>query len=258
MRVYIFMVIFLSLGWETTYAQLNESDTIKLQLRVGLSGNCQSGNVALLSIRGRLDMSFMPIKNWVFKTQNSHLYQEFYNVQADNDLFSRNYLYFKPQQKVYPFAMMYASTNYRRKIDSRYFAGAGLTYQLVNRKYNLVKTSASVVYEESKFNGTKYNFESLNGKNQLNIWRSTFYIAGLHQIINNKLKLYYNAFWQGAFSDVNDYRTQLDVGLDFQIWKGLSFNMLHTFTHENVVISKIKQEDQIITFGFAYNFKSNH
>ncbi len=74
-------------------AQLNESDTLKFQLRISVSGNYQTGNVAVFALRNRIDFSVSPVKNWVFKSQNSSLYQAFYGKKADNDLFSRNYLY---------------------------------------------------------------------------------------------------------------------------------------------------------------------
>jgi hypothetical protein len=38
-----------------TTAQINESDTMKWQLRVSLTGNYQEGNVEALSIRSRSD-----------------------------------------------------------------------------------------------------------------------------------------------------------------------------------------------------------
>jgi len=30
------------------------------------------------------------------------------------------------------------------------------------------------------------------------------------------------------------------------------------FTHEHVVVSHIKQQDKILSFGFSYNFKQKH
>ena len=78
------------------FAQLNESDTVKFQLRASLTGNYQQGNVELLNIKSKLEFVFSQQKDWVFKSQNSSLYQSFYSKEADNDIFSRNYLYYHP------------------------------------------------------------------------------------------------------------------------------------------------------------------
>ncbi len=112
----ILLVLLLCAATFPLAAQLNESDTLNFQLKTGISGNLQKGNVDLFLIRGRLEFSFIPVKTLVFKSQNSSLYQSFSGRKADNDLFSRNYLYFRPERRLYPFAISYSSSNFRRRI----------------------------------------------------------------------------------------------------------------------------------------------
>jgi hypothetical protein len=38
-------------------AQLNESDTARMQMRAGITGACKQGNVELLTLRSRLEMT---------------------------------------------------------------------------------------------------------------------------------------------------------------------------------------------------------
>jgi hypothetical protein len=237
------------------FAQLNESDTATFQLRVSVTGNYQQGNVEVLNIKSKIDCSYSPHKNWVIKSQNSSLYQAFYSVKADNDVFSRNYIYYKTQHKLYPFVIAYISANFRRKIDNRYFGGAGVTWQAINTKNNVLKFSASTFYESTGFKGNKYNFSAYNGNANINLWRGTLYTGGWNYLLRKHVRLYYDAYWQPAFNNRNNYRTQFDIGSDFPIWKGLSFNMLYTFTHENIVIEKVKQDDKILTFGLSHNLK---
>jgi hypothetical protein len=251
----VLILSFLLLPFSFAIAQINESDTIKFQLRTSVTGNYQSGNVNILTIRSRIDFSYMPYKNIAFKSQNSSLYQSFASVQADNDVFSRNYFYYKPQNKIYPFAIAYISTNYRRKINTRFFAGGGATYQLLNKTNNTIKLSASAVYEHNSFKGNQYNFTVYNNSNTINLWRGTLFIGGWHWLFQKHLRFYYDAYYQPAFTNKNNYRTQFDIGADFPVWKGLNFSTLYTYTHENVVISNVKQEDKILTFGLTYNFK---
>jgi hypothetical protein len=252
------LIISLYTSRATVYAQLNESDTMKFQLRVTVSGNYQQGNVALLALRNKLDFSWSPVKEFVFKSQNTSLYQEFSNRKADNDLFSRNYVYWKPQQKIYPFGIGYISSNFRRKIEIRLFAGAGVTYQFVQKQFHVLKFSASAVYETNRFKGTIYNKPEYDGSNQINLWRGTLYAGGWNFLLKHKLRLYYDVYWQPAFNNQNNYRTQYDTGVDVPLWKGLNLSVLYIFTHENIAISNIKQQDKILSFGFSYNFKQKH
>ena len=247
---------FLLRGYAT--AQINESDTAQLQIRTSLTGNYQKGNVDLLVIRSRVDALYVPTKEWVFKSQNNSLYQAFYDKKADNDVFSRNWLYFKPQNRFYPYIISFISGNFRRKIDMRYFIGLGATGQVVNTKNHILKLSVSAVYERTNFSDKNYNFSEYNGSDNIKLWRGTLYLAGWHYLFQKHARLFYNAYWQPAFDNKNNYRTQYDIGVDFPIWQGLSFNALYTYTHENVVIQKIKTDDKILTFGLAYNFKQNH
>lgn len=137
----------------------------------------------------------------------------------------------------------------------RYFTGGGLTYQLLNKKLHNIKVSVSAVYESTKFNDSTYNYVEYNGNDRINLWRGTLYIGGWHYLADKHLRLFYDAFWQPAFNKYNNYRNQLDIGIDFPIWKGLNFNTIYTYTHENVTVQKIKQDDKILTFGLSYNLK---
>ncbi|WP_266363283.1 DUF481 domain-containing protein [Tellurirhabdus rosea] len=249
-------------GWPAR-AQLNESDTTRLQVRAALTGNYQKGNVEVSTVRGKLDVVLSPDRVspdqvWVFKSQNASLYQAFYGVKADNDLFSRNYLYYRPGRRVYPFAIAYLSTNYRRKIDLRYFAGAGGTGQLIRRPGHTLKLAAGAVYESTRFTAATFNETRYDGSETIGVWRVTTWLGGWHSLWDGHLRLYYDAYYQPALSDTRNYRWQYDVGVDFPVWKGLSFNALYTYTHENVVVQRIRPDDRILTVGLAYALRKVH
>ncbi|GAA4411133.1 hypothetical protein GCM10023187_36530 [Nibrella viscosa] len=228
-----------------------------MQVRIALTGNYQTGNVEIINLRGRLDFTASSGQNWVFKSQNASLYQEFYSVRADNDLFSRNYVYFRPHGQVYPFAIAYISKNYRRQIDFSYFAGGGLTVQLWRTRQNVIKLSAGGVYESTRFMGSTFNSERYNGSQTMVLGRVTTWLGGWHYLLDNRLRLYYDAFWQPAFSDATNYRWQFDVGVDFPIWRGLNLNVAYTYTHENIVILKVRRDDKLLTVGLSYNLRKN-
>jgi hypothetical protein len=255
-KTYIITILSALIFSSIAKAQINESDTLKFQLRSTFTGNFQTGNVEMLTLRGRLDAAGQLSKDIVFKTQNSTLYQSFFGRKADNDVFSRNYLYYKPHNRLYPYAIAYVSSNFRRKVDIRYFAGAGLSCQLVQNTRSLVKLSANALYEQSNFSANTFNDAYYNGANQIKLWRASTYIMASTRVFNNRMRVYCDAFWQPAFQRSSNYRTQVDAGLEFPVWKGLTLNALFTHTHENVVPVSTKTTDTILTFGLGYGLKS--
>ena len=254
MKPHIITTAMLLLSLGKSFAQLNESDTLRFQLRASLTGSYQHGNVEVLNIKGRLDLTFSQ-QHWVYKSQNSSLYQAFYNTKADNDIFSRNYLYYQPRRRVYPFAIAYLSTNFRRKISNRYFAGTGVSWQVINTPKTVIKLSASEVYEVTKFTSKVFNYSVYNGSEAIKLWRGTLYLSGWHNLMAGGIRLYYDAYWQPSFRDRHNYRTQLDIGTDLSVWKGFSFTALFTYMHENVVAAGIRQNDKLLSFGLSYNLK---
>ncbi len=167
----IFVGMFL-VAAANSFAQLNESDTALFQLRSSLTGNYQKGNVEVMTIRSKIEFSAHTFKDVVLKSQNSTLYQSFYNRKADNDLFSRNFWYYQPYKWVYPFAIAFISTNYRRQVNIRYFTGAGATVQVLQTPLHVFKVSANAVYENTRFSGNAYNYSKYNGSNNIRLWRA--------------------------------------------------------------------------------------
>lgn len=235
-------------------AQIHEGDTLRFQVRSALTGSYQTGNVDLLAIRGKLDAVVKCTPDVVFKSQNNQLYQAFYGKKADNDMFSRNYLYYKPHQKVYPYAMAYLSTNFRRKVQLRYFVGGGATYQLIHNKSTVLKLSANAVYEQSRFSAQTFNDTYYNGSDQITVWRASVFTYGSTRLFHRRMRVYYDAFWQPAFRRSNNYRTQVDLGVELPVWKGLSFNAVFAYTRENVVPTGTVTTDQLLSFGVSYYF----
>jgi hypothetical protein len=238
-----------------TQAQLDESDSARSQVRLALSGNRQKGNVDILMVRGRLDFLVKFHPHLIFKTQNSLLYQEFFEKKADQDVFSRNYLYFRPERKIYPYAIGYVSTNYRRKIDHRYFGGFGMTWQVVRSKGHSVKLSTNAIYESTVFDSQTFNFSEFDGQDQIKLWRQSIYLRGIHWMFEKKLMLYYDAYWQPQLIRSKNFRYQANIGVDLQVWKGLNLNANYLLAFESVVVEKVLQRDGIFTFGLSYQIK---
>ena len=61
----------------------------------------------------------------------------------------------------------------------------------------------------------------------------------------------HETYVQPSLEESNNYRWQLDLGLELPLWKYLNFkvNYLHTF--ESLVIENQKQQDKFLSFGFT-------
>jgi hypothetical protein len=256
-RVVFNVILFLLLSQQTT-AQINESDTLKLQLQTSLTGSYQQGNVNILTLRSNNEFLIRPFSNWAFKTQVSSLYTKFSDKQVDNNIFSRHALFYKPENRLYGYVTAFVSTNYRREIKYRYFIASGPTWQAIQSNTVILKLSVNLSRESTLFTDTVFNEPSYNGNEKISLWRSTFYVGGWANILNNRLKVNYEFYWQPAFNNRKNYRTVYQVGLTYPIWKGLAFNMVYIYSHENVVVENIEKNDRILLLGLSYLLKKNN
>ncbi len=132
---------------------------------------------------------------------------------------------------------------------------SGPTWQAIRNQAMVLKLSVNLVRETTFFNDTVFNESSYDGQEKISLWRSTFYVGGWAYVFNNRLRVSYECYWQPAFYHSKNYRTQLDVGLSYPLGKGLAFEMVYIFSHENVVVENIKEDDQILTFGLSYSLR---
>ncbi|MCB9290482.1 MAG: DUF481 domain-containing protein [Lewinellaceae bacterium] len=232
-------------------AQTNESDTLKLQAGLSLSGIFQGGNVQTVIFRVNSDLSYKPWKKWVFKTKNSFVYQEFGKQKADEDILSLNFLYFNPERKIYPLLLGFVSTNYRRRINVRSLLGGGVTFQVLSKKENWLKIALSSEYEQTGFTIDTFNRTVYNGNRSINTLRGTVWISGKYQLFDKKLILIHESYYQPSLRRGDNYRWRADIGIELPLRKFLNFriNYLHTF--ESIVAEGQEQEDRLLTFGFT-------
>lgn len=232
-------------------AQINESDTLNLKANLSLTGFWQGGNVETLIFRAKSEVSFKPWKKWVFKTQNSYVYQEFGREKADEDILSLNFLYINPERKIYPLLLAFVSTNFRREIDARYIAGAGVTFQLMKKKKNFLKFSISSEYEETNFDNNNFNFAEYDGTRSINTFRATLWVNGKYYLFKDKLIFSHESYFQPSLEFGNNYRWRSDLALEMPVWKHLNFKINYLNAFESVVIEGQEQGDRFLTFGFT-------
>lgn len=233
------------------HAQINESDTLKLKANLSLSGLYQGGNVETLIFRAKNELTYKPLKKWVFKTTNSYIYQEFGKEKADEDILSLNFLSFNPDKRLYPQVLGFFSTNFRREIDIRYLFGAGVTYQILTKEKNWLKTSLSSEFERTDFKKNTFNVSQYNGLSTIETMRATVWLNGKHHIFKDKVIFGHQSYFQPSLEESDNYRWSTDLSLEFPLIKYINFKINYLHTSESVVVADQKEQDQFLTFGFT-------
>jgi hypothetical protein len=232
-------------------SQINESDTLSIKAKLSLTGFYQAGNVETIIFRAKSDFSFKPWKNWVYKNQNSYVYQAFNKEKADEDILTLNFLYLNPERKVYPFVLGFVSTNFRREIDLRSLVGAGATVQIIAKEDHWLKLSLSSEYEQTRFSKTDFNYDQYDGEESIRTLRGTVWVNGKYELFKKKLILNHEIYFQPSLQESNNFRWQGDIGLELPIWKYLNFKINYRYTFESIVIQNQLQADEVLSFGFT-------
>ena len=141
--------------------------------------------------------------------------------------------------------------NFRREIDRRYLVGAGLSYQIVQKKKDWLKVSLTAEYEETDFKSEQFNRSEYNGNRVINTFRTTIWLSGKYYLFKDKLILTHESFFQPSLEASNNFRWRGDLGLELPVWKFLNFKVNYLNTFESLVIQGQEQEDRFLTFGFT-------
>ena len=250
MKWILFLQLFITI---TISAQINESDTLKFKTKLALTGFWQSGNVETLIFRAKSDLSLIPWKKWVYKTQNSYVYQAFDKDKADEDFLSLNFLYLNPNRKIYPLMLGFVSSNFRREIDLRYIFGGGVSFSIINSISNWLKLSVTSEYEMTNFKNNNFNNNEYNGMNNIETLRATLWMNGKYELLNKKVILTHESYIQPSLLHSNNFRWQADIGAELPVWKWINFKINYIQSFESLVIENQKKQDQFLTFGLTLN-----
>lgn len=244
--------IFFLLFAFASQAQINEQDTLSLAIQVQVGGSHQKGNVELSRVTGRVELLKQVGGQLVLKSQNSYLFQKIVGRKADENIESRNFLYYNPQSRLYPYAIFFLSTNYRRDVDLRYFGGLGATYQLLRTPRHNLKLSGNGLYEKSFYTNDLYNKGEFDGNSMLEAFWYSAYLSGFHKVGKQGLRLVYEVYWQQSVSNAGQFRFHVATGLDINVMKGLGIQSRYNFSYENVVALGNSTEDTLWTWGLIY------
>lgn len=229
-------------------AQLNTIDSTRVLVKLAAAGSLLEGNVNRLLLINRLDVNYAN-PQWGFSNRTDYQYGSRNHALSENDVVTWNFLYYQPDKKLYPFLMTILETNYRRRISFRYQAGPGLTYAVIKRTSSLLKASLSLTYENTNYNGSKFEHSSDTSSHKISTFRITPRIFGVHHLWGNKCTLIYEWWLQQSLSNARNYRLMLEQGLEFPFIKRIDIKTTLRYTTENIRLKGLKPYDLFWVFG---------
>lgn len=245
----IFTTALFLIAWANLSAQLNESDSIRWQVKFNATASVLDGNVARTLLLTRIEVAHAN-ERWGMSTRNDYQYgRTFYNL-TENDVISYNFIYIKPLARVYPYVMGLVETNLRRRIDFRYQVGPGVSWNVVRKKTSFVKLSVTGTYENTQYNGSVFDDEQYSGSTVLDTWRLTGRIFGKHRLLD-KVRISYEFWWQQSLSDRVNYRFHTEEAVELPVTKHIAFRTAVRYSYENIELVGLKPYDLFWTYGLT-------
>lgn len=242
---------FIFCAFGSAFAQLSEADTARFSIRAATTGSLSLGNVERFLVISNVDFSHLT-KRIGLKTSNTYIYGTFRRTLTEDDFISKNFFYLVPQNRFYPYLMLWLEKNYRRRFDLRYQMGAGITYQLLRQKKNSIKLSLNLTTEETRFFNNQFR-EFENGDSRvIATWRVAGRLYGHHRLLKNKLHFTYEFWYQPSLEYEDNFRYHGDFLLEIALNKILSFRTAFNYTHENIVLTGVQRDDTFFTFGLSF------
>ncbi len=243
-------VIFALLFCSAAFAQLTDIDTLRWQYRLSATGSLLTGNVERVLLIGGGELAHVQ-KTLGFKTSNTHQYGTIRKKQTESDLISRNFLYLFPKAKLYPYLMAWLEKNLRKKIAFRHQLGFGASYTLAPSSTHRMKASLTLSRESTDFAGKISPNASLDSGETITTCRATLRFIGRHGLLENKLGIAYEVWYQPSLQERKNHRHHLDGALQWPVSKTIALQAAANHTYESVVLPGVKKSDLLISFGLA-------
>ncbi len=243
------------LAFFKVFGQLSEADSLRTNILLNASGNLSYGNVDRQIFLGNVQIVYRSIGNtWAFKTQNNYRYGNINGRLTENDFNTQNYVYYKPDQTIYPYLLSFFEQNKRLKIDRRFRIGSGITYRPLRSLQHLLKFSATVLYETNTFDKSEESEEQ--SLSSIEIYRLACRIFGRHQFKKIDVSVFYEAVFMYSLSAFGDMGIVSELGVDINVFGNMSVISRINYLRQDLTVQDIKQDDLFITYGFNYQFKS--
>ena len=223
-----------------SFGQFN--DTVNYYINFASTGNINKtndGTSYLLNNNFRYSISKKSIS---LNTTNSWMYGKQLGNLTNNDFFSGlDFNLYNTLYNFYYWGLGSYEKSVSLKIDHRLQTGAGVGYNVVNRKNALVILSDGILYEK----GDLYD-DPETGSNEYEIFRNSFRLK-FRFIIREIVVIEGSDFLQHALPDRKDYIIKSNTSLSVKLKKWLSLTSAVTYNK----LSATGRENLLITYGIT-------
>jgi len=256
--VFIFILLLAAVcGTIPVVAQLNEADTSAWQTEGNLSLKLNTGNVERLIITPELNVAHVSnAKTWGCSARERYTYGTFGNVISERDLLSRNFVYYRPEQRFYPYLMLWFQTHERQRLGFRYQAGAGVTWGTLRSKQQLLKISATITCEGNDYKEGNLTLMADTLVTGYQTFRITGRVFGSHVVVNDVMNGYYEALFQQALDNAGNWRVFAESGINIRVTKAFAMRTYMNYEYQTVHVRTERPADLILNVGASYRFLS--
>lgn len=236
------------------FAQLTETDTMKLNALMSMNGNFSAGNVdrILIFTRGETVLSATN-RAWVFKTQNSYRYGTVKSNETENDLTLVDYVYHQPFKTVYPFIMASYENSLLKKIRHRVGGGIGVTVVPLRNKTSLLKFSVTAYVDRSVYD-SETNEGAYRRSQFVNTIRPTIRIFERHQL-KESISFFYEFIDQISVSKSGNHRLIGSAGFKYGYSEMVEVSSSVNYSHEDLTAEDVEPNDVFLTVGINVRYK---
>lgn len=218
------------------------SDSLHYFVSAGSSGNYNRTNTSsayLFSNSARFgvkkkDISLNSTNKWLYGMQNEKL--------TNNDVSSvLDFNLYKTLPHFYYWGLGNFSRSHSLKVNRQFQAGAGVAYNVVDRKQLVVNVSDGLVYEYS-------DIRRSDSVNEIYSTPRNSFRLQVKWSIKDRLVFSGNGFLQHSLLDGSDYIVKSDLSLSVKLRKWLSLTSALSYNS----ISRTKGENLFVTYGINF------
>ncbi len=171
---------------------------------------------------------------------SSWLYGEQQKSQTNNDFITTvDFNLYKTFPRFYYWGLGNYTSSYSLKIIDQYQGGAGVAYNVFDRKDLWLNVSDGLMYENS-------NILIADSTNRYSTWRNSLRLS-FRVVIQKSITLSTTTFYQNSLSDRTDYILRSNAAMNIKILKWLSMSATYTYNK----YSRTNRENTILNYGLT-------
>lgn len=226
-------------------ARLADADQ-NVAATVSLNGTYSAGTIDRTLILAGVDVA--AIGRLVGVTSStSFTYGTFGAYVTERDLLTKNFFFVAPQERCYPFVMVWYERGLRRAIEHRLQPALGGTWVALQDTIGWIRLSASVAPEFTEFRAPLPD-----GRSSITVYRAIGRVAAWIRTSDHRFAADLECWAQPNVEDLSDVRAYANISISVKIVDELRLRANTTWIREPYVPSTVQPEDLLITFGLSY------